>query len=307
MAKRFLIASTVDWNTLSPAEQAVYEDHYETLALFLTAIDGTSDTVPYYVTWFGISESISSSLSVNVDLNGNNIEFDGEDKLSYSDNVATDAIVVNNVGGGECIFKNSAITFDVLKGNGNAFVLNLSLDTVVVHHFFLEGNDNNASLLYHSSDGISRAFRNIIKNTRRGFSCNDAQGLLELENNTIIAAEEKGVARFSGTVNIYKNYFDGVPGVSGISADDGSNFTSDDTAPTVANRNVSLVDAFVNAAGGDYTPNPVLAVSGPLQVTGNSGSSPFAAGALNFPSDGSNLIRSSIIQGKSKKIAMELL
>lgn len=284
------------------------DGHFESLSLFFAAINNTSDSEKYNITHFSDNESINSQLALDINLNGNDIEFDGENKLTYNDNVATDAIIINNVGGGNCIFKNSSVSFDILKGNENAFILNSSDDKATVHHIELEGNNNNASLLYHNGTGHSVAFRNIIKNTTRGFSCNNSQGTLDLENNTIVGAEEKGVARFSGTVNIHKNYFDGNPGISGISTDDGSNFTSDTTAPAVENRNISVADAFVDPPN-DYTPKSVLLVGVGPEIPENTEGPPYYAGAL-LPvvlGDLSFQPREYILRNKPCKIAMGIL
>jgi hypothetical protein len=120
----------ITWtNTVSVGGESgpVLTDHYESLALFASAKDSMVDTDSYHISWFESNITITTPASVNIDLSGEDIIFDGLEASTINDGYSDDTITIIETGGGDCIFRNiSSVNLVTTKNTGRAFIINTS-------------------------------------------------------------------------------------------------------------------------------------------------------------------------------------
>ena len=319
--KKFLICSTLEWDSLTAQQQSEYEDHFETLVLFFAAkdlfIDSSGDD--YIVEHLGESyeETISSRQRARIDLNGGMLIFPKHSNFIINDDYASN-YTLNLSDNGYCSVEFNNVTFNVVKNKSQSNRSTVMIDNdraVFLNNCTFNLNSFRCNAIAVMTDSNSLrcvVYRCIFKNSSNdvdvgGVYLNHnfgARCLMWVVNCTFINmkhALHNQTGSYTPTLNYYNNYFDcfgaEVVGPAQYNVDHGGN---------VSSSSVSLNDAFVDHVGGNLTPTELLKVAIASLIPEDTGGQYSGAIYLQSFSISNVLKRNRIINNKIRNLVLEI-
>lgn len=289
MTKEYVIGSTEQYNALSAERKAEISGHYESLRLFCAAFSGTSDTEPYLVTPIveGYEEILNVKLVFNINLGSNRLVVEG---IKFSDNVASGHGISIEDGkveiGVNCELK-------TIVDKSTAYYSNIFCDDdgeILCSYMTFDMNNKNTIPVMCSNNAGTRniLYRCILINgvigTRSGgiYAWNSssvgAAGdhyiinclFLDVENAAYSATEEYGAKFYS-----YNNYFKCYDTSIDADLSQITQYGGDTESSTI-----STGDAFVDYAGGDYTPTELLKIGVAPEIPEDESLAPYYTGVI---------------------------